>query len=112
MNRRGFVVCVCLALQTGIWVQPCFAQLLHRDAPKEGPAGRREPPALLLHLRPGRCRGDTAHTHPTPVGHSSLLLPIAGPLSITARTPKSPPVPVFSLPNVHIKLVFFGFSFD
>lgn len=79
MNRRGLVlwVYVCLPLQTGTRVQPRFAQLLRRDASKEGFGGGRGGRSHQLCPRLGTCPGDTAHAHPMLVGHSNLLLPTA-----------------------------------
>lgn len=82
MNRRGLAlwVYVCLTLQTGTRVQPRFAQLLRRDASKEGLGGGGGVGGGRSHQlcpRLGTCPGDTAQAHPMLVGHSNLLLPTA-----------------------------------
>lgn len=68
MNRRGLAlwVYVCLTLQTGTRVQPRFAQLLRRDASKEGLGGGGSGGAGATSCVPGWGRALGTLLRPTP----------------------------------------------
>lgn len=77
-----------------------------RDWGGGGGRGGQEPPAVSQ-------AGDVPWGHCSGPPHAGgTQQPAPSHCSVTANTLKSPPVPVFSLLTAHLKLVFFGLSFD